>query len=117
MLPEEIKHQSLHVTKQKLARSKEYSKDTIEGTRLDTIDNITKYQEQTKAWRDNKVIRREIQSGYLVLMKKANAETCGKLNSKWEGSYVAIAANRRRAFHLTDGEGRAQTSTWNVGNL
>jgi len=48
MLPEEIKHQSLQVMKQVLAADEEYSKETIEGTRLEAAENITKYQEQTK---------------------------------------------------------------------
>jgi hypothetical protein len=45
MLPEEIKHQSLRVTKQALAADEEYSKETIEGSRLEAVENITKYQE------------------------------------------------------------------------
>ena len=48
MLPEEIKHQSLRVIKQALAEDEEYSKETIEGIRLEAVENITKYQEQTK---------------------------------------------------------------------
>jgi hypothetical protein len=48
MLPEEIKHQSLRTIRQALAEDEEYSKETIEGTILEVIENITKYQEQTK---------------------------------------------------------------------
>jgi hypothetical protein len=43
MLPEEIKHQSLRAIRQALAEDEEYSKETIESTRLDAIENITKY--------------------------------------------------------------------------
>ena len=53
MLPEEIKHQSLRVMKQVLAADEEYSKETIEGTRLEAAENITQYQEQTRRWRDS----------------------------------------------------------------
>ena len=45
MLPEEARHQSLRVIKQALANDEEYSKKTIEGTRLEAIESITKYQE------------------------------------------------------------------------
>ena len=45
---EEAKHQSLHVIKQALVEDEEYSKETIEGTRLEAVENITKYQDQTK---------------------------------------------------------------------
>ena len=48
MLHEEVKHQSLHVIKQALAEDEEYSKETIEGTRLEAVENITKYLEHTR---------------------------------------------------------------------
>ena len=47
MLPKEVRHQSLRVMKQALAADEEYSKETIDGTRLEAVQNITKYQEQT----------------------------------------------------------------------
>jgi hypothetical protein len=53
MLPKEIKHQSLRVMKQVLVADEEYSKETIEGTRLEAVENIIKYQEQTRRWRDS----------------------------------------------------------------
>ena len=56
MLPKEVKHQSLRVIKQALAKDEEYSKETIEGTRLEAIENIAKYQEQTRKWRDSQVV-------------------------------------------------------------
>jgi hypothetical protein len=43
VLPEEIKHQSLCAIRQTLVEDEEYSKETIEGTRLEAVKNITKY--------------------------------------------------------------------------
>jgi hypothetical protein len=40
ILPEEAKHQSLCVIKQALVEDEEYSKETIEGTRLEAVENI-----------------------------------------------------------------------------
>jgi hypothetical protein len=79
MLPKEIKHQNLHAIRQALAEDEEYSKEIIEGTRLEAVKNITKYQEQTKKWRDNQVVRKGIQYGDLVLRRKANAPNAEKL--------------------------------------
>jgi hypothetical protein len=79
MLPEEIKYPSLHTIRQAKAEDEEYSKETIEATRLEAVDNITKYQQQTKKWRDNQVVRKNIQSGDLVLRRKANVANAGKL--------------------------------------
>jgi hypothetical protein len=67
MLLEEIKHQSLYMIRQAMAEEEEYSKETIEATRLEAVENITKYQQQTKNWRDSQVVRKNIQDGDLVL--------------------------------------------------
>jgi hypothetical protein len=52
MLLEEIKHESLRTMQQTMAEDEEYSKETIEGIRLEAVDNILKYQAQTKKWKD-----------------------------------------------------------------
>jgi hypothetical protein len=79
MLPKEARHQSLRVIKQALAEDEEYSKETIEGTRLEAVEYIAKYQEQTRKWRDNKVLRKTIQDRDLVLRRRPNTKNIGKL--------------------------------------
>jgi transposase InsO family protein len=111
MLPEEVKHQSLWVIKQALAADEEYSKETIKGARLEAIQNITKYQQQTKKWRYSHIVRNHIQDGELVPRRKLNAASAGKLQPKWEGPYTAKVARRPWSFYLTDGEGRTTTHT------
>ena len=111
MLPDEIKHQSLRVIKHALATNEEYSKETIKGTRLEVVQNISKYQEQTRKWRDSKVVIKHIQDGNLVLRRKPNTTSAGKLQPKWEGPYTAKVIRRPGSFYLTDGEGRTTTHT------
>ena len=103
--------------KQALAADEEYSKEIIKGTRLEAVQNITKYQEQTKKWRDSHVVRKHIQDGDLVLRRKPNAANVEKLQPKWEGPYTAKVAERPASFYLTDGEGRTTTHRWNIDNL
>ena len=117
MLPEKAKHQSLRAMKHALASDEDYSKGTIEGLRLEAVQNITKYQEQTKKWRDSQVVRKDVQNRDPVLRRRPNATNVGKLQTKWEGPYIATAKGRTRSFHLTDIEGRATTHTWNIDNL
>jgi hypothetical protein len=117
MLPEEIKHQSLHVIRQAIAKDEEYSKETIEATRLEVMENIAKYQNQTKKWRYNQVVRKNIQDEDLVLRRKANVAIVRKLQSKWEGPYTAKAAGRPGSFYLIDSEGKTSAHTWNFNNL
>jgi hypothetical protein len=81
------------------------------------VDNILKYQAQTKKWKDKSIVRKDIREGDLVLRRKANVATAGKLQLKWEGPYTTIAAGRPRSFFLADGEGKTTTHTWNISNL
>jgi hypothetical protein len=43
------------------------TKDTIEGTRLQAIEHINKYQAKTIKWRDRKVRLKNIKPSHLVL--------------------------------------------------
>jgi hypothetical protein len=70
-----------------------------------------------KIWRDNKVMRKNIQDGDLVLRRKANAANAGKLQPKWEGPYTAKIASKPGSFYLTDAEGKTSVHTWNIDSL
>jgi hypothetical protein len=63
------------------------TKDTIEGTRLQAIEHINKYQAKTIKWCDRKVRLKNIKPGHLVLRRIANPDTVGKLQLKWEGPF------------------------------
>jgi hypothetical protein len=117
MLLEGIKHESLRTMQQTMAEDEEYSKETIEGIRLEAVDNILKYQAQTKKWKDKSIVIKDIQEGDLVLRRKANATTAGKLLLKWEGPYTTIVMGRPESFFLVGSEGKTTTHTWNISNL
>jgi hypothetical protein len=55
------------------------AKDTIEGIRLQAVENINKYQVETIKWRDRKVRLKDIKPGHVVLRRVANPNTIGKL--------------------------------------
>jgi hypothetical protein len=59
------------------------TKDTIEGTRLQAIEHINKYQTKIIRWCDRKVRLKNIKPGHLVLWRVANLDTVGKLQLKW----------------------------------
>jgi hypothetical protein len=70
------------------------TKDTIEGTRLQAIERINKYQAETIRWRDRKVRLKNIKPGHLVLRRVANPDTVGQLQLKWEGPFLVISSSR-----------------------
>jgi hypothetical protein len=55
------------------------AKDAIEGTRLQAMENINKYQAETIKWCDRKVRLKNIKPGHLILRRVANPDTVGKL--------------------------------------
>jgi hypothetical protein len=101
MTPEEIKNESMRVLKGKEIEEidKKVEKDMIKLTILEAAGNIDKYQRETRAWRDKKVVRKDIETGDLVLKRKKNWEKPGKLHESWEGPYI-VRERYARGFSL-----------------
>jgi hypothetical protein len=93
------------------------TKDTIEGTRLQTIDHINKYQTEIVKWRDGKVRLKNIKLGHLVLRRVANPDTMGKLHLKWEGPFLVVSSSRPGSYKLKDMDGNDIPRSWNAYEL
>jgi hypothetical protein len=74
MTPKEIKNERMRVLKEKEIEEVDWKveKDMIELTILEAAENIEKYQKETKAWKDKKVVRTDIKTGDLVSKRKKN---------------------------------------------
>jgi hypothetical protein len=68
------------------------AKVAIEGTRLQAMENINKYQAETIKWRDRKVRLKNIRPGHMVLRRVANLDTVDKLQLKWEGPFLVVSS-------------------------
>ena len=53
--------------------------DMIELDILQAVENLDKYQQETRKWRDRKVVKKEIKVGDLVIKKRKNWKNLGKL--------------------------------------
>ena len=84
MTPEELKHRSLRSKCNNIEPSMEA--DLIELDILQASPNLSKYQEETRKWRDKKVVDKFISIGDWVLKRKPNAKIVGKVQSKWDES-------------------------------
>jgi hypothetical protein len=78
------------------------AKDTIEGTKLQAVENINKYQAEIIKWRDRKVRLKNIKPGHFVLRRVANPDTVGKLQLKWEGPFLVVSSLRPGSYSLKD---------------
>jgi hypothetical protein len=118
VLPEEIKHQSLHTTTEAPSCPNEAEeKDLLELERLKAVTNLRRYQDEIRNWRDPKVKKREFDVGNLVLLWSPHIESSRKFESKWEGPYVMNEKTRPGAYHLTDPQGPKLEHSWNADNL
>jgi hypothetical protein len=118
VLPEEIKHQSLHTTAEAPPCPNEAEeKDLFESERLKAVVNLLKYQDETRSWRDPKVKKRYFGLGNLVLLRSPHTDSSGKLESKWEGPYVIIKKKRPGAYRRADSQGSNLEYSWSVDNL
>jgi hypothetical protein len=93
------------------------TKDTIEGTRLQAVDHINKYQAEIIKWRDPKVKLKNTRPGHLVLQRVANLDTVGKLQLKWEGPFLVISSSRPGSYRLKDLDGNDIPRSWNANEL
>ena len=84
MTPKELKHQSLRSQCNNIEPSMEV--DLMKLDILQALQNLSKYQEETRKWRDKKVVDKFISVGDWVLKRKPNAEIVGKVQSKWDES-------------------------------
>jgi hypothetical protein len=93
------------------------TKDTIEGTGLQAIEHINKYETETIKWRDRKVRLKNIKPGHLVLRRIANPDTMGKLQLKWEDPFLVVSLSRPDSYRLKDMDGNDIPRSWNVDEL
>jgi hypothetical protein len=116
--PEEAKAGSIRTTASaKDEANSQITKDTIEGTRLQAIEHINKYQAETVKWCDRKVRLKNIKPGHLVLWRIANPDTVGKLQLKWEGPFLVVTSSRPGSYRLKDMDDNDIPRFWNEDEL
>jgi hypothetical protein len=93
------------------------TKDNIEGTRLQAIEHINKYQAETIRWHDRKVRLKNIKQWHLVLRRVANLDTLSKLQLKWEGPFLVVSSSRPGSYRLKDMDDNDIPRSWNADEL
>ena len=117
MSPEELKNQSLRATSAPEGNEPSDESDLIELDILQAASNLSKYQIETRKWRDKKVVKKNISVGDWVLKRKRNAENVGKMEPKWDDPYLVISSKRPGSYHLADSEGNELPHSWNDDSL
>jgi hypothetical protein len=94
MCPKELANESARVLVGSSRENEEVDKDLVEIDRLDAVQNLLKYQEETRRWRDKKVSLKNIKVRDFVLKRKKNSDAIGKFQFAWEGPYVVSSSVR-----------------------
>jgi hypothetical protein len=116
--PEEARTRSIRTTTSTEDETEsQITKYTIEGTRLQDIEHINKYQAETIKWRDRKVRLKNIKPGHLVLRRIANPDTMGKLQLKWEGPFLLVSSSTPGSYRLKDMDDNDIPRSWNADEL
>jgi hypothetical protein len=118
MTSQELKHESPRTNESVVSNVDEpTSKDLINGDCVLALQALNMYQVQTKAWRDNTVVPREFNEGDLVLVRTTRTESLGKLEPKWEGSYIVKTKASPNAYRLATSSGEDLEHSWNIDNI
>jgi hypothetical protein len=106
VLPEEVKHRSLRTaTVIPACPSEAKEKDLLELDRHKAVENLQKYQEETRAWREPMVKFWDFDLGNLVLLRSPLTESTDQFEAKWTGPYVITEKTRPHAYHLLNPQG------------
>ena len=117
MTPEECKNKSFRVTAESALIEESVSEDALEEVRMQAIENMARYQEETRKWRDKKVSLKEFSPGDLVLRRLTNTSAVGKLQSRWDRPFLVKRSLRPGSYRLATAEGDELPNTWNADNL
>ena len=63
--------------------------EMIETSWIHAVDNLDAYHAETKAWRDKKVVWKDINLGDLVLIHHPDKQ--GKLQPQWYGPFIVAS--------------------------
>ena len=78
----------------------------LEELRNEAYDNTRIYKDKTKKWHDQKILRREFNTGDRVLLFNSRLNLFpGKLKSKWSGPYIVVASTTFGAVTLKTSNG------------
>ena len=64
----------------------------LEELKNEAYDNARIYKDKTKKWHDQKILRKELRIGELVLLYNSKLKLfLGKLKSRWSSPYIVVA--------------------------
>ena len=76
-----------------------------------------RYQQSLRRYQAQRVRRRDLNKGDLVLRLRQDSRGCHKLTPPWEGMYIIAEVLKPGTYKLVNEKGEAFTNAWNIQQL
>ena len=120
MLPTDLEYGSLRLKayqKQQNQQAHEDSLDQVDEARDVALLHSARYQQSLRRYQAQRVRRRDLNKGDLVLRLRQHSRGCHKLTPPWEGPYIIAEVLKPGTYKLVNEKGEAFTNAWNIQQL
>ena len=98
-------------------RAREDSLDQIDEARDVAMMQSARYQQALRRYQAQKIRRRDLNEGDLVLRLRQDNRGRHKLSPPWEGPYVVVEVLKPGTYKLANEQGEVFTNAWNIQQL
>ena len=98
-------------------RAREDSLDQVDEARDVALLHFARYQQSLRRYQAQKVRRRDLDKGDLVLRLRQDNRGHHKLSPPWEGPYIIDEVLKPGTYKLGNKNGEVHTNTWNIQQL
>ena len=98
-------------------RAREDSLDQIDEARDVAMMQSARYQQALRRYQAQKIRRRDLNEGDLVLRLRQDNRGRHKLSPPWEGPYVVVKVLKPGTYKLANEQGEVFTNAWNIQQL
>ena len=120
MLPTDLKYGSPRLKayqEQQNQRAREDSLDQVDEARDVVLLHSARYQQSLQRYQAQRVRRRDLNKGDLVLRLRQDNRGRHKLSPPWEGPYIIAEVLKPGTYKLANEDDEVFTNAWNIQQL
>jgi len=102
---------------QRNQRAREDSLDQVDEARDVALLHSARYQQSLRRYQAQRVRRRDLNKGDLVLRFRQDSRGRHKLSPPWEGPYIIAKVLEPGTYKLVNENGEVFTNAWNIQQL
>ena len=103
--------------KQQNQQAREVSLDQVDEARDVALLHFARYQQSLRRYQVQRVRRRDLNEGDLVLRLRQDNRGRHKLSPPWEGPYIIAEVFKPGTYKLANENGEVLTNAWNIQQL